>query len=113
VVLRESDLDPEHGRHDRWLCRGIVDGRSIIRSGLRSESSACRAAWFVYDDACEIGLEAKVDNVVDADIAVAEARGGRAASARVLHRAAGLMGPHGGGLARTDRGRRREHPPGQ
>lgn len=73
VVLRESDLDPDRGRHDRWMCRGIVDRRSIIRSGLRSESSACRAAWFVYDDACEIGLAAKVDNVVDADIAVAEA----------------------------------------
>ena len=40
VVLRESEIDPEHGRTDRWVCRGIINSRSVIRSGLRSESSA-------------------------------------------------------------------------
>lgn len=73
AVLRESDLDPEQGSADRWTCRGIIDGRSVIRSGLRSQSSACRAAWFAYDDACALGLRAKVGDIVDADIAVAEA----------------------------------------
>lgn len=73
VVLRESEIDPEQGRADRWLYRGILDNRSIIRSGLRSESSACRAAWFAFDDACALGARPVIGNVVEADIAVADA----------------------------------------
>jgi hypothetical protein len=73
VVLRESEIDPEQGRADRWVCRGILDGRSIIRSGLRSAASACRAAWFSYDDACASGAMPEVGDVLDIDVAVAEA----------------------------------------
>lgn len=72
VVLRESELDPEHGRADRWVCRGIINSRSIIRSGLRAESSACRAAWFIYDDAIALGVRPKIGNI-EADVVVAEA----------------------------------------
>lgn len=72
VVLRESEIDPAHGREDRWSSRGVLDGRTIIRSGLRTEASATRAAWFVYDDACARG-PVDVGDIGDLDSAVAEA----------------------------------------
>lgn len=73
VVLREQAIDPEQGRPDRWTCRGVLDGRTIIRSGLRSEASAIRAAWFAYDDACARGAVPEVGDILDLDVAVAEA----------------------------------------
>ena len=73
VVLREKELDPEQGRAERWTCRGVLDNRTIIRSGLRSEASATRAAWFAYDDACERGAVPDVGSIEDLDSAVAEA----------------------------------------
>lgn len=54
TVLSERDLDAEHGRSDRWICEGTLLGRRIVRSGLRTYAAACRAAWFVYDDALEL-----------------------------------------------------------
>lgn len=72
VVLRESEIDPEQGRPDRWVCRGIINSRSIIRSGLRSHSSACRAAYFVFDDALALGVQPKIGDI-HADVVVAEA----------------------------------------
>jgi hypothetical protein len=74
VVLRESELDPEEGRSDRWIARGIINGRSVIRSDLRARSSACRSAWFAYDDARALTGEAPdVTDVAQVDSAIAEA----------------------------------------
>ena len=73
VVLREQAIDPEQGRHDRWTCRGVLDGRTIIRSGLRTQAGATRAAWFAYDDACTRGMRPEIGSIEDLDSAVAEA----------------------------------------
>lgn len=72
VVLREDELDPEYGRPDRWMYRGIINGRSVIRDGIRSHAAACRAAWMIVDDLLATGTPIEIGDVIDADQAVAE-----------------------------------------
>jgi hypothetical protein len=50
-VERESDVDPEFGRFDRWLYRGRVNGRTRLRAGISSEAEAMRCSWVAYDGA--------------------------------------------------------------
>ncbi len=73
AVLRESELDPDQGRADRWTYRGIVNGRSVIRSGLTSHAAACRASWLVVDDLLARGAAVQTEDITDADAAVATA----------------------------------------
>jgi hypothetical protein len=53
-VMTCADLDPEHGRADRWLYHGRVGRRSCIRAGFKSHEAACHAAWLAFDGACAV-----------------------------------------------------------
>ena len=72
VVLRESELWVE-GRHDRWVVRGVLEGRSVIRDGLKSHAAACRAGWLLWDDVRALGREPEFVDVTKVDQVVAEA----------------------------------------
>ena len=77
MVLRESEVK-EGGRADRWLCRGTLLGRRVVRSGLRSRGAACRAAWFAYDDAATLGhLPPFEEELAEADVLIANRQAAR------------------------------------
>jgi len=86
AILRESEIeseiDPERGRPDRWVARGIVNGRSVIRTGLVSHAAACRSAWLVVDDLIARGEPVQPGNVLEADAVVANALARRHAARR-------------------------------
>jgi len=47
TVARSSELDPLHGRSDRWGYRGQVNGWAVFGCGRESWLAACLAAWAV------------------------------------------------------------------
>lgn len=60
-VLRADEFDPLFGRPDRWVYRGTIGERSVIRAGFGSRGAACRAA----SAACRSA--SLLDNEVSAD----------------------------------------------
>jgi hypothetical protein len=70
-VMTAADLDPEHGRADRWLYIGRVGRRSCFKN----HEECTRAAWVAFDHACAVlaqgptgaGMRARHEALFDHD----------------------------------------------
>lgn len=64
-VFRADELDPVYGRRDQWVYRGVLNGRSVIRTGFSSQGAARRAAWAVYRSATLMDAEVVIEERVE------------------------------------------------